>query len=93
MIIPTVRFNEYTKKFAFADLAKANLLKREVTPSYHRRSLVRIKKLELLSATPRATLTHLSCSPIGELVQLVHTSACVHRDMKHAGSLENTKDA
>ena len=63
MIIPTVRFNEYTKKFAFADLAKANLLKREVTPSYHRRSLVRIKKLELLSATPRATLTHLSCSP------------------------------
>ena len=25
--------------------------------------------------------------------QLVHTSACVHRDMKHAGSLESTKDA
>ena len=25
--------------------------------------------------------------------QLVHTSACVHRDMKHLGSLESTKDA
>ena len=25
--------------------------------------------------------------------QLVHTLACVHRDMKHAGSLESTKDA
>lgn len=47
MIIPTVRFNEYTKKFAFADLAKANLLKREVTPSYHRRSLVRIAAEEM----------------------------------------------
>ena len=30
------------KKFAFADLAKANLLNREVTSSYHRRTLVRI---------------------------------------------------
>ena len=27
------------------------------------------------------------------ILQLVHTSACVHRDMKHAGSLESTKDA
>ena len=25
--------------------------------------------------------------------QLVHTSACVHRDMKHAGSLESTQEA
>ena len=25
--------------------------------------------------------------------QLVHTSACIHRDMKHAGSLESMKDA
>ena len=25
--------------------------------------------------------------------QLVHTSACVHRDMKQLGSLEGTKDA
>ena len=30
------------QKFAFTDLAKANLLNREVTSSYHRRSLVRI---------------------------------------------------
>ena len=25
--------------------------------------------------------------------KLVHTSACVHRDMKHAGSLESTQVA
>ena len=25
--------------------------------------------------------------------KLVHTQLCVHRDMKHAGSLESTKDA
>ena len=25
--------------------------------------------------------------------QLVHTSACVHQDMKHLGSLESMKDA
>ena len=25
--------------------------------------------------------------------QLVHTSACVHRDMKHLGSLESTQEA
>ena len=25
--------------------------------------------------------------------QLVRTSACVHRDMKHEGSLESTKNA
>ena len=25
--------------------------------------------------------------------ELVHASACVHRDMKHAGSLESTKNA
>ena len=25
--------------------------------------------------------------------QLIHKSACVHRDMKHVGSLESTKDA
>ena len=25
--------------------------------------------------------------------QLVHMSVCVHRDMKHAGSLESMKDA
>ena len=30
------------QKFAFTDLAKANLLNREVTSSYHRRTLVRI---------------------------------------------------
>ena len=29
----------------------------------HLESLETLKKLELLSATPRATLTHLSCSP------------------------------
>ena len=40
-----------------------------------------LKKLELLSATPRATLTHLSCSPN------------FLRDMKHLGSLEGTQKA
>ena len=30
---------------------------------------------------------------LGVIQQLVHAPACVHRDMKQAGSLESTKDA
>ena len=34
-----------------------------------------------------------SISKLCFIEQLVHMSACVHRDMKHMGSLESMKDA
>ena len=52
--------------------------------------LVLVPKIRIVKRDYKALFPNRDCQLT---IILVHASACVHGDMKHAGSFESTKDA